>query len=387
MYFPFCAIYCTLSFFLICVKCKREIPEGSLFCPQCGKKQVVTQRKGPRRGNGTGSVYKRKDGGWMAVKVIGYEPLGNGKLKAIRVTKGGFPTKKAAVEYLPKLAPRQQKKKSTIASLWNGWSTSQMLKLSQNKQSHYRTAYAKIKSIAYIDIDVLTISDLQAVIDEQTPTYYPARDIKNLLSHLYKRAMAQQEVATNLSDFLVLPDFTEAERAPFTEEELRSLWASYGGGEKLTGYILLMIYSGMMPGELFQVQKSMIDWEHQCIVGAGLKTKKRKTTPIVIADMMMPVLRDLCGFSKSEKLIDVRRDVFYKEFERIVQGCTGRKLTPYSCRHTTATALALGDIAPSVIQEVMRHTKFSTTQRYIHVDTAPMLDAVNAIRPEDLRKQ
>ena len=44
-----------------------------------------------------------------------------------------------------------------------------MLKLSQNKQSHYRTAYAKIKSIAYIDIDVLTISDLQAVIDEQTP--------------------------------------------------------------------------------------------------------------------------------------------------------------------------------------------------------------------------
>jgi len=32
------------------------------------------------------------------------------------------------------------------------------------------------------------------------------------------------------------------------------------------------------------------------------------------------------------------------------------------CRHTTATALALGNIAPSVIQEVMRHTKFNTTQ-------------------------
>lgn len=372
---------------MTCIKCKREIPEDAVYCPQCGKKQAVTQRKSARRGNGTGSVYKRKDGNWMAVKVIGYEPLDNGRLKALRVSKGGFATKKEAVEYLPQLAPKQKKRKSTLASLWSGWSTSQMLKLSQDKQSHYRTAYSKIKSIAYIDIDALTISDLQAVVDEQAPTYYPARDIKNLLSHLYRRAEAQQDVTSNLSEFIVLPDFTEAERTPFTEKELKSLWENYGNGEKLTGYILLMIYSGMMPGELFKAEKSMIDWEHQCIVGAGLKTKKRRSTPIVIADLVMPVLHDLCAFSKNDKLIDIRRDAFYKEFERIVLSCTGRKVTPYSCRHTTATALALGNIAPSVIQEVMRHTKFSTTQRYIHVDTSPMLEAVNAIKPEDLRKQ
>ena len=54
-------------------------------------------------------------------------------------------------------------------------------------------------------------------------------------------------------------------------------------------------------------------------------------------------------------------------------------LKPYSCRHTTATALALGNIAPSVIQEVMRHTKFSTTQRYIHPDMTAAHAAVNAM--------
>lgn len=364
-----------------CIKCKKELPEGALYCPACGKKQVSTNRKAAKRGNGTGSVYKRKDGGWMAVKVVGYETTADGRARAIRVSKGGFATKKEALEYLPQLAGRKTvRKKSTLASLWAGWSTSYMAKLSASKQTHYKTAYAKIESIAYTDIDLLTISDLQAVVDEQAPTFYPARDIKNLLSHLYRRAEAQQEVSSNLSEFIVLPDFEESERKPFTEEELKALWKSYGNGEKLTGYILLMIYSGMMPGELFKARKDMIDWENQQIVGAGLKTKKRKETPIMIADMMLPVLRDLCEFSHTEMLIDIRRDAFYKEFERIVIACTGRKLTPYSCRHTTATALALGNIAPSVIQEVMRHTKFSTTQRYIHVDTDSMLGAVNSLQ-------
>lgn len=41
--------------------------------------------------------------------------------------------------------------------------------------------------------------------------------------------------------------------------------------------------------------------------------------------------------------------------------------------------VALGNIAPSVIQEVMRHTKFSTTQRYIHPDTKSAHDAVNTL--------
>lgn len=56
-----------------------------------------------------------------------------------------------------------------------------------------------------------------------------------------------------------------------------------------------------------------------------------------------------------------------------------RDLPPYSCRHSTATALAMQNIAPSIIQKVMRHAKFSTTQSYIHVDVSPMLEAVNRL--------
>ena len=75
----------------------------------------------------------------------------------------------------------------------------------------------------------------------------------------------------------------------------------------------------------------------------------------------------------------MNKDRFYKEYYAALERAGVRGLTPYSCRHTTATALALGNIAPSVIQQVMRHAKFTTTQRYIHPDRASALAEVNTM--------
>ena len=41
-----------------CIKCKAALPDGALFCPMCGKKQVPEKRKALKRANGTGTVYK-----------------------------------------------------------------------------------------------------------------------------------------------------------------------------------------------------------------------------------------------------------------------------------------------------------------------------------------
>ena len=100
---------------------------------------------------------------------------------------------------------------------------------------------------------------------------------------------------------------------------------------------------------------------------------------MVFPQSVAPVLHELCDYSKSRKdyVLCMDRDKFYLEYHRAVKNAGCRDLPPYSCRHTTATALALGNIAPSVIQEVMRHTKFTTTQRYIHPDNAASHAAVN----------
>ena len=242
-------------------------------------------------------------------------------------------------------------------------------------------AWKKLSSLADVEIDKINIEMLQNCIDKKANTYYPAKDMKTILSHLFKRAVAEGNARTNLAEFIRLPSLEEKEMQPFFEDELKKLWDAYGSGDRFIGFILLMVYSGMMPGELLTMKADMIDWEKNEINGCGLKTKKRKQTPIVFPNMIGPVLSDLAENSKSKigYLVGMNRDNFYKEYHAALQRAGVRNLPPYSCRHTTATALALGNIAPSVIQEVMRHTKFSTTQRYIHPDTKSAHDAVNAL--------
>lgn len=41
-----------------CCSCSREIPENSLYCNWCGKKQVKTKKRRRKRADGFGSVWK-----------------------------------------------------------------------------------------------------------------------------------------------------------------------------------------------------------------------------------------------------------------------------------------------------------------------------------------
>lgn len=250
---------------------------------------------------------------------------------------------------------------------------------SESRKEKYEIAWKKLESIWLWKIDVLTTFDLQNVVDSKADTYYTARDLKNLLSKLYQIALPDEFVKSNLSDYIELPDLNEKKQEAFSPDEIKKLWVDYDAGNWWTGYILLMIYTGMMPGELLDASKSNIDWDGKQIVGAGKKTKERRETPIVLADCILPVLSDMCEHTSGDKLIRISKDRFYDTYYAALERAGCRRLTPYSCRHTAATSLAIENIPPSVIQKIMRHAKFTTTERYIHIDMAPMREAVNRL--------
>ena len=204
--------------------------------------------------------------------------------------------------------------------------------------------------------------------------------MKTVLSHCYNLAIAEKQTTVNLSKFIKLPELEEQSPDPFTEDEIKKLWKAYPE-DHFFGYILAMIYTGMMPGELMKLKTDMIDFDKNEIVRGGIKTKKRKETPMVFPDMVAPILRQLCEESASKigNFCCVNKDNFYKKYYACLEKAGTRRLPPYACRHTTATALAAKNIDLFTIKEVMRHAKITTTQRYVHPDTHGMVTAVNQL--------
>lgn len=368
---------------MFCVKCNAEIPDNSIYCFMCGKKQIkaAEQTKRHRRGNGEGSVYKR-GAGWQVEIVVGKRPDGSPD----RRFKAGFKTKKDAIEYIPILkesgsAPNS--KTRTLQYYYDSVWKTDLSKLSKSKQKAYHAAWGKLQSIAHKHVKSLTIVQLRDLVYEEAPTFYPARDIKALLSKLFALAIADQQLQIDLAHYIALPALNESERECWNDAELKTIWAAYDEGDVVAAYLLLMIYTGMMPGELNACTRSMVNLDARQIVGAGLKTEVRKATPIVLADFLVPVIEQILTYTPNEptqRILYTDRWSFYAAYHDFTASRGIRDLPMYSCRHTTATALALGtDVAPSIIQKIMRHARFTTTQRYIHPDTSDALTGVNKL--------
>lgn len=375
---------------MICRRCKKDVPDG-LYCILCGARQDVQQNT-KKRGNGQGTAYKRGKT-WTGVKP-GYsysETAEDGKTKLIRRRsyKGGFATKKEALAWASS-GGEDLKPLPRLIDLWNGYSQNDMLKLSKNKQTAYKIARNRLESIIGRQIDSLTVDDLQAVVNKECTTYYPAKDVKTVLSKLYQRAMASNSNAgrinQNLADFIVLPALEEQEAEPFTEDEVKAFWAQYEKGDVFTGYILLLCYTGMMPGELLQCKKSMVDLEACEIRGAGAKTKVRKKTAIVFPTFLKPVVEELLNIhvensnTKNDKLLTMNKDNFYDEYYKALERAGVRKLPPYSCRHTYGTEAVKLGVHPAVIQKMLRHSNTKTQEKYTHLGSEEAHSAAESMK-------
>lgn len=367
-----------------CRKCHAELPEGAKFCHMCGAKQVRDKATPRKRGNGTGTAIKRGRTWTVIVPSVTYteeRPDGTMRLVRRRKSKGGFPTKTAALEYAQVLMSGGERSAPTLAELWQGWSNNDLLKLSDSKQVAYNIAWKRLKSIEARRIDTLTVDDLQNVVNAKAASHYTARDMKSLLSKLYQRAMANRYVEVNLSQFIVLPELEEKEAQPFTQDEITLMWNAYNSGNTFVGYILLLIYTGMMPAELKACKKDMIDRERCEIFGCGKKTKQRKKEiPIVYPDFLAPVLDALCSYSESEMLLDMGHNQFYDKYHETLQEIGVRDLPPYSCRHTYGTEAVKGNNAPEVVRQMLRHANILMQQRYTHLSPDEAHAAANAMR-------
>ena len=378
---------------MICTKCKAELVQSTNYCPNCGKKLAATKKsRAKSRGNGTGTAFKRGST-WTAQVVLKYEDLPpfdpdnpENKLPRKKITrsKGGFKTRDEALRYCPilKNGPEKPKQSPTLEHYWKTFERGSFAALGESKQYAYKAAWARLKPIQTARIDQLTVSDLQKAVADSCSTYYTARDVKTTLTALFRIAAAEGYVNKDLPVFIQLPKLEETERIPFSDTEQAAIWKLYESGDLRAAPILLMIYTGMMPAECMRLTVSNFDLDGRQITGVGMKTKVRKQTPVVLADSILPVAEALIEHANEDgTLWTGRKKTWYKRYYEALAAAGVRPLSPYSCRHTTATALAITEgIAPQTVKKVMRWSTSKMLDRYAHPDQSDALAAVNTIR-------
>lgn len=369
---------------MVCRRCKKEIPDDSKFCHLCGTKQEKAKSR-RARGNGSGSVYQLPSGKWRAILPV---PMGKNAYTAKkegratppkRKSKSGFPTKKEAQAWITSMQVGLSPSEITLEYLHEKWKATDKYDKMASKKVAYRIAWNNLEPFHHRKIGTLRLEELQECIDA-TDGYYPRKDMRQLLVNLLKIAEINGDIQKNIAQFIALPSHEAEEIQPFNEEEINLFWKDYRTGNVFTGYILLMIFAGMGPGELMKARKHMIDWDKQIIDGAGVKTRDRKDLPIVIANILLPVLRELCKVGiHSQKLMPMGEQQFRDKFDETLVRLETRPLKPYSCRHTTSTALTLAGLDTATIMKIMRHRRYQTTLGYTHINLEPMLEGVNRI--------
>ena len=378
---------------MLCPSCRSTPPPEAIYCPRCGKKLVTTKKSRTKsRGNGTGTAFKRGST-WTAQVVMKYEdlppfdpenPANKLPRKKITRSKGGFRTRDAALQYcqILKNGPEKPKQAPTLEHYWKTFQDGHYAGLSESKQYAYKAAWKRLEKLKDTHVDQLTVSDLQKVVADSCTTFNPARDCKSLLTAIFRTAAAEGYVNKDLPSFIQLPKLEEAERIPFSDTEQAALWRLYESGDMRAAAPLLMIYSGMMPGEARKLRVENFDLDARLITGVGMKTKVRKATPIVLAESVLPVAEALIANAQPDGAIWPKyKQGWYRDYYAALEAAGCRPLSPYSCRHTTATALAITEgVAPQTVKKVMRWANTKMLDRYAHPQTSDALAAVNTLK-------
>lgn len=370
---------------MTCRKCKKDMPSDALYCPYCGVSLNPTPYKHkPRtRPNGAGSAYKRGKT-WTSRVVISWKLKDGLKVTPVYRTKGGFQTKKEALDYCVVLKQENYKPTVHAPKLIEYWQTyeTDLEKLSKSKRTAYRIAWAKLKDLHFRPVDQITVAALRETVAKAAQTYYTARDCKAVLTRLFELAGADGWCNKDLPSYIGLPRLDEKEREVFTQEEQQALWRLYEDGDMRAAIPLAMICTGMMPGEMQALKVENIDLANHKIIGVGMKTKVRKSSPVYLPNDILPIMEDLIAHAQPSGYIWPRNeDGWYSAYYGALEAAGCRRLQPYSCRHTTATRLAITEnIAPQTIRRMMRWASTKMLDRYAHPDESDVINAANTIK-------
>lgn len=354
-----------------CVKCKKEIPDGSPFCCWCGRRQQDTQKKSLKRANGTGTVYKlqgRRKRPWVAAKsgvIVGY-----------------YDKKTSALEALARLQGRSLDEiyNWTFKEVYEAWKDEHFRDIGAKGTESYERAYDIFEPLHERKFRELRTADYQAVIDQYSAkSYSTLSKFKQLVTQMSQWGIRQELITTNFASFIKLPENVKKEKEIFSADEIKKIEKD---GSQEARLVLMMIYTGMRIGELFGLRTENV---HETYVIGGEKTKAGRNRIIPIRSEGRKYFAEFKERAKGELLISgyegqkVAANFRNRDYYPLLERLGIPKKTPHATRHTFASWAVANNIKPELLQKMLGHADYSTTANiYEHFDIDQLVEAIDA---------
>ena len=355
-----------------------------------------------KRGNGEGSVYRRKDGRW-----VGQYLVYTGKGQKYKYIYGK--TRQAVAQKLTQaMADRDGGLVFDAGSLtlgeyldrWLNDSVRDSVKQRTLENYEYVVRRHLIPALGRMKLRVLTPAHVQGLYRSKLDSGLSARTVQLIHTTLHKalkQAVRWGLVPRNVGESVQAPRPIKKEIQALSPEQARRFLEA-ARGDRLEALYLLAVTTGLREGELLGLRWTDVDLERGTLqvrqqltrtkAGLSFTTPKRgKTRGVRLTGPAVTVLKRHRATQIGERLkkgslwqdtglvftttigtpLNVR-SLTYRSFRPLLERAGVPRIRFHGLRHTCATILLSKGTHPKVVQEVLGHSNISETMdTYSHM--------------------
>lgn len=361
------------------------------------------EKRKPRpksRGNGQGTAYQRPGEKTWTVEVVVGSRYPNGDItkpkRPVRKKKGGFRTKREALEYAPVLKGETQTAvRMTLEDVYIAWKPAYQKRIDPSTMACYVSAYKHFSPLHGVYIDQITPEQLQECMDKCPAGKRTHQNMRTTAGLLWHYAIDRNATDKDITKNLYTGKGTSVQREPLTPSEEETVRQAIGK-ERYAEYVYCLCYLGFRPGELLELKKSQLFCANLAekpededipvwYFKNGKKTDAGRDRIVVIHDRILPYILERAyipgtdlifprySFAKVSKKRPVApllgfiqmsdeyfRESIFKPMMQRLKIAEGK--VPYGARHTFANKLKRASGADRDKAAMIGHSNYLFTQ-------------------------
>ena len=310
------------------------------------------------------------------------------KVKQHRITIGYYATKKEAMQALAAYHETPYVINNyTLSDVYEKWSYEHFPAISESNIKGYKAAWKVLQPVENKILREIKLDHLQQALDvsgKNTPTL---KKVKSLASQLFEYAVKHEYISADRGKIPTYLDISKPgnpdkiDRAPFSEDELATLWQHTDNDT--VKIILMLIYTGVRISELLELDKAHLYLDKHYFDITKSKTKAGiRSVPIAdkVYDYFVYFADNPTDFALANNGEPWQYRNFYDSYWKSIMERFDMHHRPHDTRHTCVSLLTAAGVDERIIKKIVGHSGNSVTQIvYTHIEVKLLLDAINKI--------